>query len=291
MESTLHQTSFTKKLRYSLELIKFSHTLFALPFALAALLVTSRRDFQWKTLFWVIFCMVWARTAAMAFNRLVDAKIDSENPRTANRHLPQGLLSRRFVILLTLFSSASFIFGASQLNHLTLLLSPFALILLFFYSFTKRFTHFTQIFLGMSLGAAPIGATVAVTGHFTLGGFLLGMAVLFWVAGFDLLYALQDMEFDRAKNLYSLPVNLGVSKTFKVSTLFHVLFLILLLAYGKVEGLGTFYWMGLCLTGILLLWQHWILKENLSKIQAAFFTANGLLSVLFLIVVLVDIFI
>ncbi len=278
------------KLRYSLELIKFSHTLFALPFALSAFWVASRGNFQWRILIWVILCMVLARTAAMAFNRLVDAKFDAQNPRTQSRHLPRGLLSRRFVIFLILLSSVGFIFAASQINRLTFILSPLVLALLFFYSLTKRFTHFTQIFLGMSLGAAPMGATLAVTGHFTLGGFLLGLAVLFWVAGFDLLYALQDVEFDRTHNLFSLPVKLGIKRSFLLSAFFHLFFILLLLFYGKIESLGVFYWIGVGVTTTLLFWEHLILKTDLKKINAAFFAANGLLSVCFFLFVLADIY-
>jgi 4-hydroxybenzoate polyprenyltransferase len=290
MELALNQKTFFKKVRYSFELVKFSHTLFALPFALAAFFVSSRGKFHWRTLLWVIVCVLLARTAAMAFNRLADAATDAKNPRTQNRHLPAGLLSRKFVVALILISSTGFIYAASRLNPLAFKLSPICLFILFFYSFTKRFTHFTQFFLGLSLGMAPVGAAIAATGHWSHSAFLLGNAVLFWVAGFDLLYALQDLDFDKSAGLFSLPVRLGITKTFRLSALLHLFFVAILLAYGIIEHLGLFYWVGLCITGALLIWEHWLLKEDLKKLQSAFFTANGLLSLIFLIFVSLDVF-
>ncbi len=283
-------TTVIKKLSYTLELIKFSHTLFALPFALAAYLVATRGDIQGNQLLLIILCVLLARTGAMAFNRLADSEFDAKNPRTQNRHLPSGLLSKNFVILLTILSSAGLILAASQLNRLALWLSPVCLLILFFYSITKRFTHYTHFFLGLALGAAPIGAYIAATGTLSLSSLILGIAVLFWVAGFDLLYALQDLEFDRDNQLHSLPVKLGVKRSFQLSSLLHLCFFLCLLIFGKMEFLGIYYWIGVGLTGAILFWEHWILKEDLKKIEASFFTANGLLSLFFLAFTAIDLF-
>ncbi len=289
MENTFSENPIVKKFRYTLELVKFSHTLFALPFALASFLVASRGNFEWKALLWVVACVLTARTAAMAFNRLADARFDALNPRTKDRHLPQGQLSRAFVVSLVLASSLAFLFSAYQLNRLAFILAPFCLILLFFYSLTKRFTHFTQFFLGLALSLAPVGAAIAATGEWNGSSFLLGGAVLCWVAGFDLLYALQDLEFDRAQGLHSLSVRFGIPWSFRVSALLHLCFVVLLIGYGWHAGLGNIYWGGLALTSGLLIWEHAILKEDLKKIQASFFTANGLLSLLYLGVTIADV--
>lgn len=284
------QATVLKKFRYTLELVKFSHSLFALPFALSAFLVSSRGHFSTATLLWVIACVVLARTAAMAFNRLADARFDAENPRTKNRHIPAGLLSKTYVIALTMASAAGFIAAAGQINRLSLWLSPLCLGVLFLYSLAKRFTDYTQLILGFCLGMAPIGAAIAATGRITLGSMVLGGAVQFWVAGFDLLYALQDLDFDRARGLRSLPVKLGIMNTFKAAAGFHVIFLVLLAAYGWLEGLGKFYWIGLLLSGAFLLWEHATIREDLRKVNAAFFTANGLLSVFFLVFTVADLY-
>jgi len=288
METVQTESSFSQKIRHSFELVKFSHTIFALPFALAGYFVAGRGRFEWRSLLWVVVSVLGARTAAMAFNRLADHRIDALNPRTQARHLPQGLLTRSFVLALTVLSSIVFLFAASQINRLCLMLAPPCLALLFIYSLAKRFTHYTQIFLGIALGMAPIGAAIAATGAWNWDALWLGGAVLFWVAGFDLLYALQDLEFDRAHGLKSLSVRLGIRESFRISSLFHLIFLFLLAAYGFRTGLGKFYWIGLCLVAGLLVWEHLILKEDLKKIQASFFTANGLLSLLFLFFTLLD---
>lgn len=279
-----------QKIKHCLELIKFSHSIFALPFALAAFFVSSRGNFIWMQLVWIIVCVISARTSAMAFNRLADAKFDAKNPRTCNRHLPAGLLSRQFVIAFTLLSALIFIASAGQLNRLSLLLSPVALAILFFYSLSKRWTHFTQLFLGLSLGIAPIGAYIATQGKVGLPSIILGLAVLLWVAGFDLLYALQDLEFDKKNALYSLPVKLGTQQTLQLSTLLHVLFWITLPLYGYLENLNYLYYLGTLIVGAILFYEHRIVEGKLDKIDAAFFASNGLLSILFFLFVLADIF-
>ncbi|MCE9625530.1 MAG: putative 4-hydroxybenzoate polyprenyltransferase [Deltaproteobacteria bacterium] len=282
--------SLPKKIRYTLELVKFSHSLFALPFALSAFLVASRGHFSFKTLLWVVLCVVLARTAAMAFNRLADARFDGENPRTQNRHIPAGLLSKSYVTTLTVVSGVGFILAASQFNRLSLWLSPLCLAVLFAYSLAKRFTDYTQIILGFCLGMAPIGAVIAATGRITMASMILATAVQFWVAGFDLLYALQDLDFDRSKGLRSLPVKIGFLKTFSLSAGFHLVFWALLALYGWMEGMGLYYWIGWALSGAILAWEHRTIREDLRKVNAAFFTANGLLSVFFLIFVAVDLY-
>lgn len=280
-----------QKLRYTFELIKFSHTIFALPFALVAYFVATGGKLEANKLFWVLVCLVLARTAAMAFNRWADAKWDAQNPRTQMRHLPRGLLSKTYVLSLTIFCSVGFILSAAQLNRLALYLSPLCLGLLFFYSLTKRFTHFTQVFLGLALGMAPIATTIAVTGKITIPSLVLGLAVLLWVAGFDLLYSLQDLEFDMKTGLHSLAVKLGTGGSLTLGKFFHAGFLIALTAYGLLEKFGWIYWMGLAVCAAFLIYEHWTLREGLKNLQAAFFTANGLLSLCFLAFVLADIYI
>lgn len=278
------------KLRYTLELVKFSHSIFALPFALASFLIETGGHFQIRLLLWVLLAVVAARTAAMAFNRLADARFDGENPRTKNRHIPSGLLSKSYVIALTLVASAVFVFCAGQINGLAFILSFPCLMALFLYSLSKRFTDYTQLVLGFCLGMAPIGAAVAATGRITAGSLILGAGVLLWVAGFDLLYALQDLEFDRQKGLRSLPAKLGQKSTLRLAAILHGLFLGTLVAYGLYQGLGSIYWIGLALSGAFLFWQHFLIQEGLHRINAAFFTANGLLSLFFLVFVALDLY-
>lgn len=286
----MNDSTFLQKIRYSFELVKFSHSVFALPFALSSFFVVSRGQFSWELLLWVVVALVCARTAAMSFNRWVDAKFDAKNPRTQSRHIPAGLLSRSYVMGLTLFFSAGFIFSAYQINHLSFLLSPFCLAILFFYSLTKRFTALTQIFLGLALGMAPIGAAIAVSGKIASSSLILGLGVLFWVAGFDLLYSLQDLDFDKQAGLHSIPAKIGEKKTRKLAILLHAFFLVSLFFYGNLENLGGLYRLGLVPIGAFLIWQHWLIREDLKKIDAAFFTANGFLSLFFLLWVLLSLY-
>ena len=278
------------KVRYTLELVKFSHSVFALPFALASFLIETGGRFSVGLLLWVVLAVVAARTAAMAFNRLADARFDAENPRTKNRHIPRNLLSKTYVMLLTLAASAGFVFCAWKINALAFALATPCLLLLFLYSLAKRFTDYTQLVLGFCLGMAPVGAAVAAVGRITPGSLILGMGVLLWVAGFDLLYALQDLEFDRRQGLRSLPAKLGPKKTLVLAAGLHALFLGFLAAYGLYQGLGWIYWAGLAVSAGFLLWQHWLIQEGLHRINAAFFTANGLLSLLFLLFVTLDLY-
>ncbi len=288
--SSLAQQAYLK-FRYTLELVKFSHSVFALPFALASFLVETRGKIDLSLLLWVVLAVVCARTAAMAFNRLADARFDAENPRTKNRHIPSNLLSKTYVVVLTLAASAGFVFCAWKINGLAFALALPCLFLLFLYSLAKRFTDYTQLILGFCLGMAPIGAAVAATGRITLGSLLLGSGVLLWVAGFDLLYALQDLDFDRRQGLRSLPAKLGTKKTLALAAALHGLFLVSLAVYGLYQGLGWIYWAGWVLSGGFLFWQHRLIQEGLHRINAAFFTANGLLSLAFLAFVALDLYV
>lgn len=274
--------SFVQQSRTVLEMIKFEHTLFALPFAFLGMILAAGGWPAWRTVFWIVMAMVGARSAAMAFNRLVDRRIDAANPRTAGRALPAGLVSPAAVALFTIASSALLIVAAWRLNPLALALSAVALPILFLYSFTKRFTWAAHLVLGLSLAGAPLGAWIAVRGDIRPTPLLLAGAVLTWVAGFDVLYALQDLDFDRRSGLFSIPARFGVIGSLWISAGLHVLTLTLLalLPSSYPPGLGLGYWVGWAGCLLLIAYQHWIVRPgDLSRLNAAFFTANGALSV------------
>lgn len=264
-----------------LEMIKIEHTLFALPFAFLGMILAAEGWPSWRTVFWIVMAMVGARSAAMAFNRLVDRRIDAANPRTAGRALPAGLVSPAAVALFTLASSALLIVAAWRLNPMALALSAVALPILFLYSFTKRFTWAAHLVLGLSLAGAPLGAWIAVRGDIQPTPLLLAGAVLTWVAGFDVLYALQDLDFDRRSGLFSIPARFGVIGSLWISAGLHVLTLTLLALLPRAypPGLGLGYWVGWAGCLLLIAYQHWIVRPgDLSRLNAAFFTANGALS-------------
>jgi 4-hydroxybenzoate polyprenyltransferase len=273
---------FFRSLSTVLEMIKFEHTLFALPFAFLGMLLAAEGWPSWRTVAWIVIAMVGARSAAMGFNRLVDRRIDAANPRTAGRALPAGLVSPRWVALFVATSAAVLVFAAWQLNPLAFYLSPLALAILFLYSYTKRFTWASHVFLGLSLAGAPLGAWIAVRGDLTPTPFVLAAAVLLWVAGFDILYALQDLDFDRRSGLFSVPARFGVVRSLWISGLLHAVMLALLALLPRIypHGLGTGYWIGWAGCLALILYQHWVIRPgDLSRLNAAFFTANGILSV------------
>src|SRR5215469_8017788 len=222
-----------------LRLIRFSHTIFALPFAMGALVVAANGWPSWRILILVVVCMVFARTAAMLFNRLVDWSLDQRNPRTASRHL---LFSKSGVIVLLAVTSAGFLIAAAAINRLTLILAPVALALIFFYSLTKRFTSTTHFFLGLALAIAPIGAWIAQTGRFDLAPVVLAAGVICWVAGFDLIYATQDYDFDRREGIRSLVVKLGITRSLRLAQLLHLLTFAALIGFGLVAKLGAVYY-------------------------------------------------
>ncbi len=284
-----------KRLVLTLDMIKFEHSVFALPFALTgALLALRDAGFAvavWPKLLWIVVAMVGARSAAMAFNRIVDSEIDARNPRTRMRHLPAGLLSRGFAWGFVAATSAVFVLAAAQLNRLCLLLSPLALALVFFYSFTKRFTAFAHIVLGFCLGVAPAAAWIAVRGTLDPRILWLTAAVTFWTAGFDVIYACQDYDFDRAEGLSSVPRLLGIARALRVAQMFHVLMIACLLALVWTLHLAALALVGVAAVTALLLYEHSLVKPNdLSRVNAAFFTMNGYVSVLFFLFWAADIF-
>ena len=261
-------------------MIKFAHTVFALPFALLAAVLAAGGVPPLETLFWILVAMVGARSAAMSFNRIADRHLDARNPRTASREIPSGLLSTRFAALFCAGSAALFVVASAQLNRLCLLLSPVALAVVLGYSLTKRWTALSHLVLGLSLAIAPVGAWIAVTGSLARLPVVLGLAVVFWVAGFDVIYSLQDEDFDREQGLQSIPARLGARRALFVSTLFHAAALAFLCgAFVLAEG-GVLFGLGVALAGAFLVRQHAIVKPgDLSRVDAAFFTANGWLSV------------
>lgn len=278
------------KIGIFLEMIKFSHTIFALPFALTGALLAARGLPSLYQTGWIILAMVGARTAAMAMNRLIDAEIDARNPRTTVRAIPAGLISKGLTLFFIVAAIALMLLAAHMLNPLCLKLAPVALFFLLLYSYCKRFTALAHIVLGICLAAAPVGAWVAIRGVIELPPLILGCAVLFWVAGFDILYALQDLEFDRSAGLHSIPVLLGVNGSLWTARVFHLLMITLLLALYGVMQLGAMFLAGILAALSMLLYEHWLLKDgNLEKLDAAFFNVNGYISVAIVIFTAADI--
>ncbi len=270
-------------------MIKFSHSIFALPFALAAFALAARRQgFDPEKLLWVMVAMMGARSAAMGFNRWLDADIDALNPRTATRELPTGALSRSQVLAFVIVSGATLVFAAWRLNPLCFALSPLALAIVWGYSFTKRFTMLSHAVLGLSLAIAPVGAWLAVRGQFELTPIPIGLAVLFWVGGFDILYSCQDVEFDQRLSLHSIPVRFGIPRALWLARAAHVLALALLWSVARFEPLHASYFAGLALIAALFGYEHSLVRaDDLSKIDAAFFIVNGWIGVLYLVTVLI----
>ncbi len=267
------------KLALLLETIKFEHTIFALPFAFLGAFLAARGFPGWEISFWIIMAMTGARSAAMSFNRLADRLDDRLNPRTADRALPRQLLSPQLVALFTLASSTLFIFSAWMLNELAFHLSPIALIIILFYSYTKRFTSLSHLVLGLSLAIAPVGGWVAVQGEIQLASFYVAAAVLFWVGGFDIIYACQDYEFDRSLGRHSIPSKVGIKMALQISSWLHVLMMLVLIYAFLYFRLSLLSWIGLVLVGIGLIYEHSLVHpEDLSRLDAAFFTLNGLIS-------------
>lgn len=270
-----------RKLSIVLEMIKFEHTVFALPFAFMGMLLAAEGWPSWQTLFWIVVAMVSARSAAMAWNRLVDREFDARNPRTAERALPRGLVAPGFVLGFVIANLALFLLAAANLHPLCLRLAPLAIVIFLGYSFTKRFTWASHAVLGLALAGAPLGAWIAVRGTIEAAPLLLGGIVLTWVAGFDLLYALQDETFDRGVGLYSFPARFGARATLVVSAICHGATLVGLVLLPSVSPvpLGPYYAVGVAGAALLLLYQHWIVRPgDLSRLDQAFFLANGALS-------------
>lgn len=306
------------KVKKYLSLIKFSHTIFAMPFAFIGFALGLR----WTSLFFhgysgtigntvidyfpiyisknealvkfllIILCMVFARSAAMAFNRYLDRNFDAKNPRTAIREIPAGIIKANRVLLFTIINCLLFIACTFFINRLCFYLSPVALLVVLGYSYTKRFTPLCHLILGLGLSLAPIGAYLAVTGHFSLLPVIFSLTVLFWVSGFDIIYALQDEEFDKENSLYSMPAWLGKAKALRVSELLHVLSAAGVIVAGIYGGFGWLYWIGVAVFVGMLIYQHSVVKPgDLRKVNLAFMTANGIASIVFAIFVIADLFI
>jgi 4-hydroxybenzoate polyprenyltransferase len=278
-----------KNLRITLEMIKWEHSIFALPFALCGAMLAARGMPTAHQIIWIIIAMVAARSAAMSFNRLADVSIDAANPRTRTRALPAGALTRNFVTSFVIVSSAIFLLAAWQLNRLAFVLSPVALAVLLLYSYTKRWTRWSHLVLGFALGIAPAAAWIAVRGSLDPRIFLLTAAVTFWVAGFDVLYACQDYEFDQQTGLHSLPRYCGIGNALWIARLFHLSMLVLLGALVWIFGLGALTIAGVFAVLLLLAYEHSLVRKNdLSRLNAAFFTMNGIISVIFFVFLALD---
>ncbi len=262
--------------------IKFSHTVFALPFALIGFFLAAKNNtINWEILIYVLLCMVFARTAAMAFNRYLDRDIDAKNPRTANRHIPQGIISPKNALIFVIINSLLFICCTLLINKLVFYLSFVALAIILGYSYTKRFTPLSHLILGLGLSLAPIGAYLTLIPHFDLIPILFSVVVLFWVSGFDIIYSLSDYEFDLKHNLKSIPVFMGKKNALKFSAFLHFLSAITLIIIGIIAKFSIIYWIGASIFIILLIYQHYIVKPNdLSKVNFAFFNLNGYASVI-----------
>jgi 4-hydroxybenzoate polyprenyltransferase len=285
-----------------LSLIKFSHTIFAMPFALIGFVLGIMNDWHqyiYNSAPWyvrygprfilVIICMISARSAAMAFNRYLDRKFDALNPRTAIREIPKGVISPQNALAFTIGSCVVFVVACYFINTAVLILSPIALFIVLFYSYTKRFTALCHLVLGVGLALAPIGAYLAVTGEFALLPLLFSFAVIFWVSGFDIIFALQDVDFDQSQKLHSIPAALGVRKALRVSELLHLVSAACVIAAGFYGHFHWLYWIGVAVFASMLVYQHSIVKPNdLSKVNIAFMTANGIASVVFAVFVIAD---
>lgn len=277
-------------------LVRFHHTVFALPFAMASVaLAWTTHPIDLRTLLWILVAMVGVRSAAMGFNRLADRKLDALNPRTRGWELPQGKVKVWEAALLTASASLLFVYATYQLNPICFVLSPLALAVVFFYSFTKRFTWTSHLFLGLALSLAPVGAWLAVSGAPQRGAdlttpFLLALAVLFWLAGFDIIYSLQDYDFDRSHGLHSIPVRFGIVWGLRLSSLFHLLTAIFLALVGMHARLGMIYWLGLTVVAVILFWEHRLVKpEDFSRVNRAFFDFNAYVSVGYFLTTLGDV--
>ncbi|MGA9040889.1 MAG: UbiA-like polyprenyltransferase [Terriglobales bacterium] len=276
-------------LRVTLEMIKWEHSIFALPFALCGAMLAANGLPGWRQLTWIIVAMVAARSAAMAFNRLADASIDAANPRTRSRALPAGTLTPASVATFVIISCGVFVLAAWELNRLAFVLSPIALGIVLLYSYTKRFTRWSHLVLGFALGIAPSAAWIGVRGSFDPRILLLTAAVTFWVGGFDVLYACQDYDFDRQENLHSIPRYFGIEKSLWIARLFHVVMLLLLLSFVLEFGLGKLAIAGVVAVALLLAYEHSLVSpRDLSKLNAAFFTMNGVISVVFFLFIAGD---
>ncbi|MCB0278311.1 MAG: putative 4-hydroxybenzoate polyprenyltransferase [Calditrichaeota bacterium] len=271
-------------------MIKFSHTIFALPFALSsAILAIQYAEFKWTSFIWILLAMIGARTAAMSFNRYIDADIDRENPRTANREIPSGKITKSDALIYVILSSLLLIFSAYRLNLLCFYLSPVALIVILGYSYLKRFTWLCHVVLGIGLGISPVGAWIAITGTFSVLPVLIGLAIMFWVAGFDIIYACQDFEFDSKRKLHSIPVTFGIERSLSMAKLFHTIAFLLFLAPVYVHEFHWIYFIGIAFMAGFLVNEHLLLRQrDLSKVNLAFFNMNAYFSIVYFSTICID---
>jgi len=278
------------KLKILLEDIKIQHTVFALPFALMSAFIASKGVPPSGKLLWILLSMVGARSSAMSFNRIADVDYDRENPRTKERALPKGRIRKSYYIIFLILSVLLFIFSCIMLNRLALILSPAALLIVFFYSYTKRFTIFSHFFLGLSLSLAPIGAWVAIREEISIVSIVLGLAVIFWLAGLDIIYSCQDVEFDKSHGLFSFPAKLGIERALRLAAIFHVIMTLFLFSLFFTGNLGLLYLGGIILIAGLLYYEHSIVRpDDLSKVNVAFFNVNGIISIGLMLMTILDI--
>ena len=286
--------SFVIRIQHYLSLVRFSHTIFAMPFALLGFFTainTEGYSFTWRLLILVLLCMVFARNAAMGFNRYADHRIDRLNPRTAGREIPKGIISPHAALVFVIGNSILFIAAAGFINSLTMFLSPVALVIILGYSLTKRFTSLSHFILGLALGLAPVGAYISVTGRFDIVPVLYSLVVLCWVAGFDIIYSLQDSEFDLSNKLLSIPVSLGIKQSLILSAFLHLLAIILITLSGLLSGAGLLYWLGNAVFTVMLVYEHIIVKpDDTRSISRAFGTINSYAGVSFCAFAIADLY-
>lgn len=276
-------------------LIKFSHSIFALPFAFAAVALAFMKYPELVTMdkiLWIVVSMISARSAAMGFNRYADRQIDKKNPRTQNREIPQGVISGNQTIIFVLMSIVVFLYSAFRLNKLAFYLSPIALAIILGYSLTKRFTHFSHLVLGAGLGLAPLGAWIAITGKFEILPFFIALGVLFWVAGFDVIYSCQDFDFDQKEGMFSIPVWKGIQGALYIARLFHLFSMLFFIIAGYWGSLSWIYFLGLMIIFLVMIYEHRVVSgEDLSQIDMAFFNLNGIISVSYFFIVLLTVWV
>jgi 4-hydroxybenzoate polyprenyltransferase len=281
-----------RSVRNYFSLVKFSHTIFAMPFALIGFFLAvsgGEHEFSFRLLLLILLCMIFARNAAMGFNRIADRRFDSLNPRTSSREIPAGVIDTKSATAFVVFNAIFFIATTAFINRLTLFLSPVALLIILGYSLTKRFTSLCHFILGLGLSLAPIGAYISVTGSFSIVPLVYSAIVLTWVSGFDIIYALQDDEFDRSNNLHSLPSAAGRKKALAISIFLHIITFVLVLAAGFAGNGGSLFWAGTVLFTLLLIYQHSIVRhDDLSRVNLAFGTTNGIASLLFSVFIILD---
>ena len=279
-----------RKLKIILEMIKFEHTVFALPFAVMSAFIAARGLPSVDKLGWILVAMVGARSCAMAFNRLADAELDSRNPRTSMRAIPAGLITKSAVWIFTLISAGLLVFAAWRLNPLAFALSPIAIAVIMGYSYTKRFTALSHFWLGLALSISPVGAWIAINGRFDWTPIVLCLVVLLWTAGFDIIYACQDVNFDRKHGLHSIPAKIGIRWALWLSSALHIIAVLLLFSIPHLVELGTFYYIGVGVVLLIFIYEHAIVKPtDLSRVNLAFFTLNGTISLVLMVLSIADI--